>query len=454
MNGRREHRKKGKAYRWIHPSSVFEDGGGACYTSKYIGCIPIISSIRTCTDELRTEIIRDAISKCAIETKCGPYKDMKKRKMSKQAAKFLGAYAKNSFVGHEVGVAVTVTQVITYDIKLNESIFNHSVKGISYVACGEKEQSQFLAYVAKESADKRCCYVFSCENDVADCLVVTLGQAFELCYKRTTKQARASAQQAVDGEIPNNMSKNKDVNELESQAKYINDDIIRTLTRQPSAPPELQTSVPPELQSVAPVQLRGTAPPDDQNLSVPPKVLRSQSAHIETEVALIDLSDTTGNINDRLKDSHLVATNDPWAEVMASNNPQDVYINTSPPEYYNIVNFDVPSHVANSVGLAKLQRELWYHGGLSRGDAEKLLQKNGQFLVRQSVNNPMQFVLSGMIDNVPHHVLVTNEQGIVKTQDYKFDSVSQLVEFHRKSDKPLVSQTDHLWLKFPIPRQC
>ncbi|EDV27090.1 uncharacterized protein TRIADDRAFT_18086, partial [Trichoplax adhaerens] len=50
---------------------------------------------------------------------------------------------------------------------------------------------------------------------------------------------------------------------------------------------------------------------------------------------------------------------------------------------------------------------------LSRGDAEKLLQKNGQFLIRQSVNNPMQFVLSGMIDNVPHHVLVTNEQGIV-----------------------------------------
>lgn len=65
------------------------------------------------------------------------------------------------------------------------------------------------------------------------------------------------------------------------------------------------------------------------------------------------------------------------------------------------------------IGLAKLQQELWYHGGLSRNDAEKLLQRNGEYLVRQSVKNPKQFVLSGMVDNVPRHILVTNEQGEV-----------------------------------------
>ena len=66
-----------------------------------------------------------------------------------------------------------------------------------------------------------------------------------------------------------------------------------------------------------------------------------------------------------------------------------------------------------NIGLDTLKQELWYHGGLSRNDAEKLLQQNGQYLVRQSVKNPTQFVLSGMVDSVPRHILVTNEQGEV-----------------------------------------
>lgn len=33
MSGRKDHRRRGKSRDWIHPSKVFENGGGACYMS-------------------------------------------------------------------------------------------------------------------------------------------------------------------------------------------------------------------------------------------------------------------------------------------------------------------------------------------------------------------------------------------------------------------------------------
>lgn len=64
--------------------------------------------------------------------------------------------------------------------------------------------------------------------------------------------------------------------------------------------------------------------------------------------------------------------------------------------------------------LAELQNEIWFHGQISRADAEKLLQKDGDFLVRESPNSEGQFVLSGIQDDTKKHLLLIDPEGVVR----------------------------------------
>lgn len=66
--------------------------------------------------------------------------------------------------------------------------------------------------------------------------------------------------------------------------------------------------------------------------------------------------------------------------------------------------------------LAELQSEVWYHGQINRAQAEKLLQKDGDFLVRESPNSEGQYVLSGMLDNAKKHLLLIDPDGLVSNK--------------------------------------
>lgn len=63
--------------------------------------------------------------------------------------------------------------------------------------------------------------------------------------------------------------------------------------------------------------------------------------------------------------------------------------------------------------LAELQNEIWFHGQISRAEAEKLLRKDGDFLVRESPNSEGQYVLSGMQGDTKKHLLLIDPEGIV-----------------------------------------
>ncbi|ETE58653.1 SHC-transforming protein 1, partial [Ophiophagus hannah] len=54
----------------------------------------------------------------------------------------------------------------------------------------------------------------------------------------------------------------------------------------------------------------------------------------------------------------------------------------------------------------QLRRESWYHGQMSRKESEKLLQANGDFLVRESTTTPGQYVLTGLQGGHPKHLLL------------------------------------------------
>lgn len=61
----------------------------------------------------------------------------------------------------------------------------------------------------------------------------------------------------------------------------------------------------------------------------------------------------------------------------------------------------------------QLRREPWYHSRMSRRDAEKLLVRDGDFLVRESTTNPGQYVLTGMHCGLPKHLLLVDPEGVV-----------------------------------------
>ncbi|RLV88186.1 hypothetical protein DV515_00015573 [Chloebia gouldiae] len=101
----------------------------------------------------------------------------------------------------------------------------------------------------------------------------------------------------------------------------------------------------------------------------------------------------------------------------------------------------------------QLRREPWYHGRMSRRDAERLLQMDGDFLVRDSLTNPGQYVLTGMHSGQPKHLLLVDPEGVVRTKDVLFESISHLISHHRQNEQPIVAAESELHLRQVVQRK-
>lgn len=51
----------------------------------------------------------------------------------------------------------------------------------------------------------------------------------------------------------------------------------------------------------------------------------------------------------------------------------------------------------------KLEDQIWYHGKIKRIIAQTLMKKDGDFLLRDSISNPGDFVLTGLCRGQPMH---------------------------------------------------
>ncbi|XP_017294910.1 breast cancer anti-estrogen resistance protein 3 isoform X2 [Kryptolebias marmoratus] len=125
--------------------------------------------------------------------------------------------------------------------------------------------------------------------------------------------------------------------------------------------------------------------------------------------------------------------------------------------------------------LEKLRRELeeelkmsseeprshaWYHGAIPRQVAENLVQRDGDFLVRDSVSSPGSFVLTCQWRNSAQHFKI-NKKVVMRNEAYSrieyrldkegFDSVPALIRFYVGNRKP-VSQVVGAIIFQPINR--
>lgn len=100
-----------------------------------------------------------------------------------------------------------------------------------------------------------------------------------------------------------------------------------------------------------------------------------------------------------------------------------------------------------------LESEVWYHGPMSRAEAELLLEDEGDFLVRESKSKAGQYVLSGVQNGQPRHLLLVDPEGKVRTKDREFSSVQELVVYHVNNALPIISSGSQVTITHPVHRQ-
>ncbi|CAB3408287.1 unnamed protein product [Caenorhabditis bovis] len=103
---------------------------------------------------------------------------------------------------------------------------------------------------------------------------------------------------------------------------------------------------------------------------------------------------------------------------------------------------ELPSRFRNSVTSSStenldpdvardVKNQHWYHGILSRVDAQALLKNPGDFLVRQSDHSPGQYILSGLTsENEPKHLILLDDHKKVRTRDREFATITHLIDYH------------------------
>jgi hypothetical protein len=71
------------------------------------------------------------------------------------------------------------------------------MQNISFACGGDTDIQNYVAYVAKDDDQGRACYVFECGNGLANNVITTIGQAFELRFKKFLSSMPAAGSNGI-----------------------------------------------------------------------------------------------------------------------------------------------------------------------------------------------------------------------------------------------------------------
>lgn len=389
---------------WLHPDYLFAKDG-INYNVRYIGCLEVNTSMKLLDFDTRSLIAKECINRVCESS--GLKTVDKKRRPDKKISRMLSETPSMEKAGANVQLTITSLWLKLSDLDSGQALFVHEMPNISFASGGDADTLDFVAYVAKNN-NVRSCYVLECGGGLAQDVITTIGQAFELRFKEFLKRTPVSKPPPLQM-VPTRTPKPDEV-------EYYND-------------------------------LPGKSPPDISGGRRGPQ----KQERTPRDSNLIDFS----------------------TEIPVSGAPE--YVNSSVPNPRANINggashrdpFDMSPFATQPPGggmaglLAsaakidnlriQLSREEWFHGPISRKDAESLLKHDGDFLVRESQGSPGQYVLTGMQNNSKKHLLLVDPEGIVRTKDRTFDSVSHLINFHQDNSLPIISAESALRLKTPVP---
>lgn len=85
--------------------------------------------------------------------------------------------------GDNINLTISSTSLTLTSLDTGQVIAKHAMPRISFASGGDTEILDFVAYVAKDVQEWRACYVLECGGGLAQDVISTIGQAFELRFK-------------------------------------------------------------------------------------------------------------------------------------------------------------------------------------------------------------------------------------------------------------------------------
>ncbi|XP_042309823.1 SHC-transforming protein 3 isoform X2 [Sceloporus undulatus] len=452
---------------------------------KYLGCIEVLRSMRSLDFNTRTQITREAIS-LVCEAVPGAKGAFKKRKPPSKALSSILGKSNLQFAGMNITLNISTTSLNLMTPDSKQIIANHHMQSISFASGVDVDTTDYVAYVAKDPVNRRACHILECCDGLAQDIISTIGQAFELRFKQYLQcpskiPALHDRMQSLDelwveedGEpmehpyynsIPNKIPpagglvdvrlKTKvpsvsdyaqSASEMGREQTYYQSQHIRDLfgeewQQAPSRQGSLDICSMPEGRS-------SVTPPGEM-----PMYVNTQHINMETLQALqAEAEHLLSRTKESTKDSS------PGKDLFDMSPFEDALKNQIPGPILNkatSVECTSPllSRAAGAAVAEELSTEPWYQGEMTRKEAEQLLKKCGDFLVRKSTSNPGSYVLTGLHNGQAKHLLLVDPEGTVRTKDRIFDSISHLINHHLENNLPIVSSGSELCLHQPAEKK-
>ncbi|XP_039368472.1 SHC-transforming protein 1 isoform X1 [Mauremys reevesii] len=442
---------------WLHPDDKVM-GPGVSYLVRYMGCVEVLQSMRALDFNTRTQVTREAIS-LVCEAVPGAKGAVRRRKPCGRSLNSILGKSNLKFAGMPITLTISTSSLNLMASDCKQIIANHHMQSISFASGGDPDTAEYVAYVAKDPVNQRACHILECPEGLAQDVISTIGQAFELRFKQYLKNPPKlvtphDRMAGFDG------SAWDEEEEEPSDHQYYNDF--------PGKEPPLGGVVDMRLRdgaSVAqtPNHLGATLPvgqmsstEHDPRKQHPPAQGRDKYAPGAGPAIRTDLFDDPSYVNVQNLDRSRQASAASIPGTANGSAQRDLF-DMKPFEDALRVPPAVPVGLPPAQLLAsmeeQLRREPWYHGKMSRKEAEKLLKVNGDFLVRESTTTPGQYVLTGLQGGQPKHLLLVDPEGVVRTKDHRFESVSHLISYHMDNHLPIISAGSELCLQQPVERR-
>ncbi|XP_006923616.1 LOW QUALITY PROTEIN: SHC-transforming protein 1 [Pteropus alecto] len=440
---------------WLHPNDKVM-GPGVSYLVRYMGCVEVLQSMRALDFNTRTQVTREAIS-LVCEAVPGAKGATRRRKpCSRPLSSILGRsnlkFAGMKFAGLPITLTVSTSSLNLMAADCKQIIANHHMQSISFASGGDPDTAEYVAYVAKDPVNQRACHILECPEGLAQDVISTIGQAFELRFKQYLRNPPKlvtphDRMAGFDG------SAWDEEEEEPPDHQYYNDfpgkepplgGVVDMRLREGAAPAATRPT-PPSAQP--PTQLGATLPVG-QPVGGDPEVRKQMPPPPPCPGRELFDDPSYVNVQHLDKARHAGAGAGPPGLAVNGGAPRDLF-DMKP--FEDALRAPPPPH---SLAMAEqLRGEPWFHGKLSRREAEALLQLDGDFLVRESTTTPGQYVLTGLQSGQPKHLLLVDPEGVVRTKDHRFESVSHLISHHMDNHLPIISAGSELCLQQPVTRR-
>ncbi|XP_021386100.2 SHC-transforming protein 3 isoform X3 [Lonchura striata] len=469
---------------WLHSSEKIL-GPGVTYIVKYLGCIEVLRSMRSLDFSTRMQVAREAISR-VCEAMPGAKRAFKKRKPPSKVLSSILGKSNLQFAGMSIMLNISTSSLNLMNPDTKQIIANHHMQSISFASGGDPDTSDYIAYVAKDPVNRRACHILECCDGLAQDVISTIGQAFELRFKQYMQcpsktptlsdrmQSFEDPWTEEDNEAPEHPYYNNIPNKIPPPGGFLD---ARLKTRLPTVAdtPQSASGMGGEQiyyqshhlgekfseewhhEHVKQGSLDICSMLEDKSETAPtgelPIYVNTQ--HINREDLLVLQADAESTFSGTAEDAEAGSPGKdlfdmkPFEDALKNQTSEAMLKKsssmgcTSPPL----------SRVAVRTEAEDLSTEPWYQGEMSRKEAEQLLKKCGDFLVRKSTTNPGSYVLTGMHKGQAKHLLLVDPEGTVRTKDRVFDSISHLINYHLENNLPIVSSVSELCLQQPAERK-